>query len=225
MKWNRGASIDGFSGTFSFYVPPGLNSISSCLISWFHISLLAVDIPTLVKKNNLFINAWAYRLLLFWLHHGLPHAFPITCINIPHRVHRHGDRLSSYCTPRALRLITAAFVFSHFVVCTRSGSKLYLNKATFGATLICVRGLTLKRVRSFLWTLENYRSNKDAPWGSRCEPLALIEPVCEEKQWQLRAVFADFLNYLWFTGERINHGAHTYSLQLFPRSLYKPLFI
>lgn len=40
--------MDWFSRAILFMCLLGLNAISSSVISWFHASLLAVDIPTLV---------------------------------------------------------------------------------------------------------------------------------------------------------------------------------
>lgn len=136
MKERSHPSIDRFSGTFLLNVPPWPQLISSCLISWFHISVLAVDIPTLV--NNLLINAWAYRLLLSRLHHGLSHAFLIIAlISIT-------EWTVVVIDCHHMRLFWSQLHCVHLLY--SNGLKLYFDKP-LSDTLICVSGL-IKREES-----------------------------------------------------------------------------
>lgn len=140
--------------------------------------------PTLEK--SLLINAWAYRLLLSWLHQSSS-CFPHTCINIPHWVHCHGDRLSS---PALVKLLDHSCIVFHFVHSFRVEA--LFKQVTCRHAHLCWVWLKSEESECYkdlqdndalscesfeLWTIDQTKMH---PEGTT-ELFTLIEPVCKAK--------------------------------------------
>lgn len=170
----------------------GLSSISSCLICWFHISLLAVDIPTLDKAFSLMPE----HIVCFCPGYtSPPHAFLILAL------------ISLIeCTAMVIdchhllllnRLITAALCF-HFVYSFRVEA--LFKQATYRHANLCWVWLKSEESECYkdlqdndalscesfvLWTIDKTKMHPEGTTGL----FTLIEPVCKEKMLALCCIY------------------------------------